>query len=45
VESLTAKDVAGFVADAIKGTPTLVSYGSMASAPRLSGKGVMKRLA
>lgn len=42
VEGLSAGDVAGFVAAAIKRTPSVVTYGSLASAPRLGA--VAKRL-
>jgi len=45
VEALSAADVSSFVADGLKRTPSIVSYGSMASAPRLGGVAMNKRLA
>ncbi|KAF5842307.1 hypothetical protein DUNSADRAFT_7960 [Dunaliella salina] len=44
VEALSPSDVSSFIADGLKRTPSVVSYGSMASAPRLGGV-VNKRLA
>eukprot|EP00200_Dunaliella_tertiolecta_P006013 CAMPEP_0202356414 /NCGR_PEP_ID=MMETSP1126-20121109/10888_1 /ASSEMBLY_ACC=CAM_ASM_000457 /TAXON_ID=3047 /ORGANISM="Dunaliella tertiolecta, Strain CCMP1320" /LENGTH=485 /DNA_ID=CAMNT_0048949165 /DNA_START=70 /DNA_END=1527 /DNA_ORIENTATION=- len=44
VDALSPSDVSSFIADGLKRTPSVVSYGSMASAPRLGGV-VSKRLA